>query len=145
MLHVIPFSNKVDFFNEGSALDRLFDDFFNNDFGFCEMNNVMNVDVRENEKEYLISAELPGVNKENISLEYNDNNLTITATRENVINDDRSENYIRRERNYGTFSRSLYLENVDRENIMAKFENGELKIIAPKKKVKNSSNRIFIK
>lgn len=70
MLQVIPFSNKVGFFNEGSALDKLFNDFFNDDFGFSEMNNVMNVDVRENEKEYLISAELPGVNKENISLEY---------------------------------------------------------------------------
>ncbi len=145
MLQVIPFSNKVGFFNEGSALDKLFNDFFNDDFGFSEMNNVMNVDVRENEKEYLISAELPGVNKENISLEYDNNNLTITATRENTINDDSNENYIRRERNYGTFSRSLYLENVDRESIMAKFENGELKIIAPKKEVEKSNNRIFIK
>ncbi|MBU5487044.1 Hsp20/alpha crystallin family protein [Clostridium sp. MSJ-8] len=145
MLQVIPFSNKVGFFNEGSALDKLFNDFFNDDFGFSEMNNVMNVDVRENEKEYLISAELPGVNKENISLEYDNNNLTITATRENTINDDSNENYIRRERNYGTFSRSLYLENIDRESIMAKFENGELKIIAPKKEVEKSNNRIFIK
>ena len=145
MLQVIPFSNKVGFFNEGSALDRLFDDFFNNDFDFLETNNLMNVDVRENEKEYLISAELPGVNKENIILEYDNNNLTITATRENIINDNSNGNYIKRERSYGTFSRSLYLENVDKEKIMAKFENGELKIIAPKKEVRNSSSRIFIK
>lgn len=68
--------------------------------------------------------------------------LTVTAKREHKV-DDSKENYVRRERSYGSFSRSFYVGDVRKEDVEASLENGELKIVLPKgqKRV----NRIEIK
>lgn len=69
--------------------------------------------------------------KGDINLEYKDNTLIISAIRNEEINEEK-DNYIRRERSYGQISRVFHVENVDREKISAKFENGELQITLPK-------------
>ena len=100
--------------------------------------------IKETDNEYLVIAELPGVKKEDISLEYNNNQLVISAKRDEFINEEK-DNYIRRERHYGNFSRAFYVDNVNKDDILAKFENGELKIVLPKlQKTSPSSNRIEI-
>ena len=77
-------------------------------------------------------------------MEYDNNNLIIRARRQEV-HDDKRENYIRKERSYGEFSRSLYLNNVNKESIRAKFDNGVLKVILPKQvKTEHSNSSIFI-
>ena len=99
---------------------------------------------KETDNEYLVSAELPGVNKNDISLDYKNNTLTISAKREEV-HDESKDSYIRKERSYGQFSRSFYFDNVKQDKIRAKFENGELKIILPKEvKTKENNSGIFI-
>ncbi|WP_294403812.1 Hsp20/alpha crystallin family protein [uncultured Clostridium sp.] len=149
MFGLIPFkTNNAD--SRGGALSDFFDDFFNDDFLTpLAMNmdmgmNKFNADVRETENEYLVCAELPGVNKNDISLDFKNNNLIITAKREEV-HDNSKDSYIRKERSYGQFSRSFYFDNVKQDNIRAKFENGELKIILPKEvKTKEHESNIFI-
>lgn len=96
-----------------------------------EITSKFSADIRETDNEYLVSAELPGVNKEDINLEYGNNNLIIKAIRQE-IHDDSRENYIRKERSYGEVSRSFYLENVNKDGIRAKYDNGVLKVILPK-------------
>jgi HSP20 family protein len=135
MFGLIPFrTNGVS--KKGGSFDDFFDGFFNDDFfspmnfGFSS-NQKFKADIRETQNEYLVSAELPGVKKEDISLEYRDNTLIISAKRDEVINEEK-DNYIRRERTYGQISRAFHVENVDNAQISAKFENGELKIILPK-------------
>lgn len=136
MLGLIPFNmNGVK--RRGSEFQSVLDDFFDDDFfKNLDFSNSANfkVDVKENEKGYLLSAELPGVKKENINVEYKDNNIIISAKREDTF-EEKENNYIRRERSFGEFSRSFYIDNVDEENIKAKFENGELYIFLPKKEI----------
>lgn len=142
MFGLIPF--KTHNTNEvGGTFADFMSDFFNDDLfspmGITNEFSKFNADVRETDKEYLVCAELPGVNKEDISLDYYNNNLTIKAKRQEV-HDDNRDNYIRKERCYGEFSRSFYLDNVNKEGIRAKFENGELKIILPKQVSANHSH-----
>ncbi len=99
---------------------------------------VMRTDVKENESGYELNIELPGYRKEDVQAELKDGNLTIKATT-SVENDEKDENgkYVRRERFYGNCSRSFYVgEAVQQEDIKARFENGILKVLVPKKEVK---------
>lgn len=145
MFGLIPF--KTNHLNENQGgLENLFGDFFNDDFiSPLNMNSSkFTTDIKENENEYLVCAELPGVKKEDISLDFKNNQLVISAKREEFY-DESKDNYIRRERSYGQFSRSFYFNNVDKNNIAAKFENGELKIILPKEvKDQEQESKIFI-
>ncbi|MDU3722895.1 MAG: Hsp20/alpha crystallin family protein, partial [Clostridium celatum] len=93
---------------------------------------------------YVVHAELPGVKKEDINIDYNNNYLTISATRNNEY-EEKKDNYIRRERSYGSVSRGFYISNVDKNLIKAKFDNGVLNIELPKKEISsNNNNRILI-
>lgn len=147
MFGLIPFRTHNT--NElGGTFADFISDFFNDDF-FSPMEmisgmNQFSADVRETNNEYLVSAELPGINKEDIKLDYDNNNLIIRAKRQEA-HDDSRDNYIRKERSYGEISRSFYIDNVNKEGIRAKFDNGELKIILPKQvKTQQSNSRIFI-
>jgi len=146
MFGLVPFrTNKLN--GRGDVFQDFLSDFFNDDL-FTSLNtinlNQFNVDVRETENEYLVCAELPGVKKEDINLDFRDNQLIISAKREE-FHDSNKDSYIRRERSYGEFSRVLSFNNIDEKNIAAKFENGELKIILPKEiKGEQNSSRIFI-
>lgn len=99
---------------------------------------IMKTDVRENEDSYELDIDLPGYKKEDVKAELKNGYLTISATAKNE-NDEKDENgrYIRRERYYGSCSRSFYVgEEVGQEEIKAKFEDGILKISVPKKESK---------
>ena len=145
MFGLIPFrSNKN--LSRGDTFENFISDFFNDDFfaPFGASSGGFNADIKETDNEYLVIAELPGVKKEDISLEYNNNQLVISAKRDEFINEEK-DNYIRRECHYGNFSRAFYVDNVNKDDILAKFENGELKIVLPKlQKTSPSSNRIEI-
>lgn len=102
--------------------------------------NKFNSDIIEKDNEYIVSAELSGVSKEDISLDYKNNYLVINAKR-NEEHKDKEDNYIRKERSYGEFSRSFYFDNIVQDKISAKFENGVLKIILPKEVKKEDKAR----
>jgi len=129
-----------DFFDFDS-FSSFIDSFFNTDF-FPQIQNVgqMKVDIKENDKEYILEAEIPGVNKDEITVEVKDDMLTISVQRDERI-EETKENYIRRERRYGSQSRSFYLDNVRAEDIKASFNNGILTISLPKKKIKSNNSR----
>jgi HSP20 family molecular chaperone IbpA len=94
--------------------------------------NVMKTDVQEGDNGYELDIELPGYTKEDVKAELKDGNLIITATHTAENNDD-NDKYVRRERFWGTCSRSFYVgEKVTQEDIKAKFENGILKLFIPK-------------
>jgi HSP20 family protein len=125
---------------------NVFDDFFSDSFlpGFFSVSNQMKADIRENEKEYVIDAEIPGVKKEDIKLELRDDTLTISVERNEQVNEER-ENYIRKERRYGSYSRSFYVENVKNEDVSAKYNDGILTVTLPKsKEAKEKHHRIEI-
>lgn len=147
MFGMVPFRrNNNSVAKRGDYFEDFFNNFFSDDFFAPAVfnNNSFKVDVKEDDNQYLVEADLPGMKKENIALEYENNYLTISAKREDVLEDKR-DNYVRRERNYGEFKRSFYVDNVDENNVNASFTDGVLKITLPKKeKGKESRKQIDI-
>ncbi len=94
------------------------------------------IDIAEDEKNIFIHAEVPGIAKEDIKVTINDDNvLTIKGhkKRESKSDDTNSKSFIRVERSFGEFQRSFMLpENVNKDSINAKFENGVLDIVLDK-------------
>ena len=123
-------------------IDNLFDGFFGDSFmpAFFAGDAQIKVDIKENEKEYIVEADLPGVKKEEISVDLNNDRLTISVTRNEETNIEK-ENYIRKERRSGSYSRSFYVENVIENQISAKFENGVLSMELPKRESGVSKNK----
>ena len=128
--------------------ESLFDDFFADDvMRSARRNNnryntpvptVMKTDIKEKQDAYDIEIELPGYKKEDVKSELKDGYMTITAEK-NTESDKKDEegNYIRRERFYGSCSRSFYVgKDITEEDIKAKFEDGVLRVIVPKKEAK---------
>jgi HSP20 family protein len=91
------------------------------------------VDIYEDEKQLVLTAELPGINEKDVDIKIEDNTLSIHGERK-LEKETREENYHRIERAYGSFYRSFTLPNhIDQDKIQAEHENGVLKIIMPKK------------
>lgn len=99
---------------------------------------IMRTDVKETETGYELHVDLPGYKKENVQVELRDGCLTVTAkTAENRDEKDENGKYIRRERYSGTCSRAFYVgEDIEQNEIKAKFEDGILKLSVPKKEAK---------
>lgn len=93
-------------------------------------------DISEKDGGYLLEAELPGFDKEDINIDVNDSMLTISAThKEEKDEKDKDGNYIRRERRIGSFSRSFSVDGIDVDSIRADYKNGVLSLALPKAKV----------
>ena len=125
-----------------SLIDSFFDDFatpakkvmrYN-----TPANNIMKTDIKDTKEGYELDIELPGYNKEDVSAELKDGYMTISAsTKSDEGEKDENGKYIRRERYYGSCSRSFYVgEAITQEDIKARFENGILKLFVPKKEEK---------
>ena len=145
MLGLVPFKFNNGANSKGLSISDMFNDFFNDDmlsdFKSC---GSFKTDIKETPEEYVVHAELPGVKKEDINIDYNNNYLTISANR-NYENEEKKDNYIKRERSYGAVSRGFYISNVDKSLIKAKFDNGVLSIELPKKELTaNNDSRILI-
>ncbi len=124
MANIIPSRRDLARFDED-----LFSDFFGNFWN----DDRLKVDIKETDKNYELKADLPGFTKDNISVEYDRDILSIQAHKESSIEDkDEDGNYIRRERTASSFSRQFMLKNVDEAAISAKFENGVLNLALPK-------------
>ena len=108
-----------------------FDNFFNDFPTLYGSGSQMKVDIKENEKDYEIEAELPGVKKDEINIELRDDRLTISVQREEH-DEEEKRNYIRKERRFSSMSRSFYVSDVKPEDVKAKFENGVLTLTLPK-------------
>ncbi len=146
MFNMVPFAKNNGITKKGFGLDDVFSDFLRDDF-FSPMlagSNSFKVDLKEDENNYTIDADLPGIKKEDISLEYDNNYLTISAKRDEITQDNDND-FVRRERTYGEFKRSFYIDNIDENTIDASFTDGVLRITLPKKEKGIQRKRIDIK
>ena len=122
-----------------SLFDDIFGDFTRPAKNLVRYNapapSVMKTDIKESDAGYELEIDLPGYRKENVKAELKEGYLTISAEsrQENSQKDDAGK-YIRRERYYGTCSRSFYVgDEVTEQDIKARFEDGILKVAIPKK------------
>lgn len=110
--------------------DEMMDDFFK-PVVFSGGNRMMKTDVKETDGHFELFIDMPGYDKKEINLTLNDGYLTVSAKREEKEEDEK--NYTRRERSFSC-SRSYFVGNaVTEEDVKAKYENGTLSLIVPKK------------
>ncbi len=123
--------------------ENLFDDFFDTvsrpikAIRQAPIPQVMRTDVKESEKGFTLDIDLPGYKKEDISAELKDGYLTVSAKTSDEHEDKEEDGtYIRRERSFGSCSRSFYIgEDIVDSEIKAKFEDGILRVYVPKKEI----------
>lgn len=114
-------------------IPSMIESFFNDSYFPAYFTNSaqMKVDIKENDKEYVIEAELPGVNKNDIVLEVGDNRLNISVQKNEIIEENK-DSYIRKERRSSSMSRSFWIDDVKEDQIKAEFNNGLLTVTLPK-------------
>lgn len=96
------------------------------------VSSKINVELKENDNDFLIHAELPGINKSNIDVNIENNVLTISAEKTEVKEENGTKFHIS-ERSFGKITRSVLIpKNVDNENIKASYVDGVLNIVLPK-------------
>ncbi|MEA5040287.1 MAG: Hsp20/alpha crystallin family protein [Clostridiaceae bacterium] len=130
MFGLIPYRDRrnVSVYNPFRELEEMERLFFRDSIG------EFKTDISEDEKSYTLEADLPGFKKEDIHVDINDDSLIISAERKSESEEkDQAGNYIRRERSFGSFSRSFDISGVKPEEIKASFANGVLTLTMPKK------------
>ena len=96
----------------------------------------MRTDIAETGKEYRVKIDMPGFQKKNIHIEYQNNILTVSCQRDTFSDEsDKEGNILHSERNYGQMSRQYRLPDVDLNKVNAKYEDGVLIINLPKLQV----------
>ncbi|MDA8093207.1 MAG: Hsp20/alpha crystallin family protein [Betaproteobacteria bacterium] len=94
----------------------------------------MKIDVTENEKAYLVAAEVPGVKKDDIEVNIEGSQVTISATAKRESEEKGGEKVLRRERYYGKAQRSFVLpQEIDEASAQAKYADGVLELTLPKR------------
>jgi len=116
--------------------DDLFGRFFESPWAIQDVDSkafVPAVDVSENENEYRVKADIPGVKKEDLNVSVQDGILTINAESRYEDEEKKDGRLIRQERRYGKYSRSMRLgKDVDTTDVKAEYKDGVLELTLPK-------------
>ncbi len=130
-------------FNPGFA--SLFDTFEKSSNGFITKGDVPSVNIQDNEKDFVIEVAAPGIKKDEFDIKVENNVLSISREVKEE-NEEKKDNYTRREFKYNSFTRSFNLPKiVNVDSIDAKYNEGILSIILPKKEEAVLSREIKIK
>lgn len=149
MTGMVPFNQKkfnLAFRPSGfEDVYNMLDDFFSDSWRTQRslIRDTFKIDVQEKDEGYWIEAELPGVKKEEISLETDNGRLIISIKRDEKI-DENEKNYVHKERRYCSMQRSLYLKDANYEEVKAKLEDGVLNIQIPKFQKVDTTRKIEI-
>lgn len=129
--------NVYDPFRELDELERAF--FGTPSRSFCS-------DITDNGDSYVIETDLPGMKKEDISIDITGDTMTVKAERHSEFEKkEKKDSYVRIERSYGSYSRSYDISEVNADAISAKYEDGVLTLTLPKKApVKPESRKLEI-
>jgi len=132
---LVKYSPVRSLFDLRSSVDRLFDDFFGVDRAVLHepsLTVVPAVDLEETDDAFKITAELPGMDKKDIHITFDNNVLTISGEKK-AEKEIKEDNFHRLERSYGKFQRSFELPGyIDRDKIEADYKDGILHVTVPK-------------
>lgn len=129
MFELMPFGyRRVSAYNPFRDFEEMSRSFWDND-------NVsaFRTDITEKDGKYILEADLPGFKKEDISVDIDKDCLTITAEHKSEEKEENADSYIRRERYYGSYTRSFNVKGIDTEAITAAYNDGVLTLTMPKK------------
>jgi HSP20 family protein len=125
-------AREVDFMQ--SEMNRVFDAFFGRGTpnGSRARRWVPAMDLLEQDDQLVLRADLPGLDREDVTIEVKDNVLTVSGDRK-AEHEEKAEGFHRVERTYGSFSRTLTLpEGIDADAVTAEFDKGVLEVRIPK-------------
>ena len=144
MFELIPFDRTIrhmtnfDPFRELDNMERSF-------FGNGSVVSAFRTDVSDTGDAFKLEAELPGFSKDDIKIDIENDCLTISAERK-FDDEDKKKNFVKRERFYGSYSRSFDITGIDTDAIEASYNDGVLTLTMPKKKAEvPASRRLEIK
>ena len=144
MFELIPFDRTIrhmtnfDPFRELDNMERSF-------FGNGSVVSAFRTDVSDTGDAFKLEAELPGFSKDDIKIDIENDCLTISAERK-FDDEDKKKNFVKRERFYGSYSRSFDVTGIDTNAIEASYNDGVLTLTMPKKKAEvPASRRLEIK
>ena len=130
MFELTPFGyRRVSAYNPFRELEEMSRSFWND----TEL-TAFRTDIKKQDGNYILEAELPGFKKEDISIDIDKDCLTISAEHKSEENeDDKDKGFIRRERYYGSYSRSFNIKGIDADAISASYNDGGLTLTMPEK------------
>ena len=130
MFELTPFGyRRVSAYNPFRELEEMSRSFWND----TEL-TAFRTDIKKQDGNYILEAELPGFKKEDISIDIDKDCLTISAKHKSEENeDDKDKGFIRRERYYGSYSRSFNIKGIDADAISASYNDGVLTLTMPEK------------
>lgn len=138
MIRLFPLFKTVGRKASQKSVDQLFssfsDELFSLDKDLTDCAGSFKVDIKEDEKTFVLLAELPGYEQSDIQIEYQNKFLNITAQKNikrELLTEDHFS-YLRRERLYSKQSRSFMIEHINAEGMQASLENGILTLTIPK-------------
>ncbi|MGI6718230.1 MAG: Hsp20/alpha crystallin family protein [Bacteroidales bacterium] len=124
---------KLTRFNQPLTFSDFLDDFFNTDVGQAKKYTIPAVNILNNEKDFTIELAVPGMDKNDLNVDVTNNVLTISAEQKEEKKEE-NDNFTCQEFCYSSFSRSFSLtEDVEQDKINAKYEDGILRVVLPKK------------
>jgi len=132
-MELMNYDPKQSLMNLRDNINRIFDMNFSENWGERREGSQWrpSVDIFEKDDEMVVHAELPGVKKDDISLDLKENVLSIKGRRESEEEID-EDGYYRKERHFGAFQRSIPLtESIDPEKVKATFKDGVLEVRVP--------------
>ncbi|WP_461218670.1 Hsp20/alpha crystallin family protein [Lapidilactobacillus salsurivasis] len=130
------FGGFNDWFND----DRFFNNLGRAFYGMSEPNDLK-TDIKETKHDYQVTVDLPGLDKKDIEVRYDNDILTISGKKDSFTDDaDKDGNTLMSERSYGSFSRQYRLPKIKADAISGHYENGVLKITLPKENKEISSD-----
>ena len=138
---------RIDPFNLSgkNPFDDVFEGFFRPVIANKEATPQIKIDVQEDKESYKVHAEIPGVKKEDIHVNVDGNQVSISAETRQEKEVKEGTKVLRSERYYGKVSRSFYLENeIDESKADAEYKDGVLELTLPKKAV-TSSKRVSVR
>lgn len=128
MFELMPFGyRRMSVYNPFRELEELSRSFWDD-----QSVSGFRTDITEKDGNYILSAELPGFKKEDLNISLDKDCLTISAERSSEENDE-DGSYVRRERYYGSYSRSFNVKGIDTDAITASYSDGVLTLTMPKK------------
>ena len=144
MFELIPFDRTIRHmtnFDPFRELDNMERSFFRNG----SVVSAFRTDVSDTGDAFKLEAELPGFSKDDIKIDIENDCLTISAERK-FDDEDKKKNFVKRERYYGSYSRSFDVTGIDTDAIEASYNDGVLTLTMPKKKAEvPASRRLEIK
>ena len=126
-------------------LPSIFNDFFDNDWMVKANATAPAINVIESDKDYKVEVAAPGMTKDDFSIKIDaDNQLIVSMEKKEEHKDEnKKERYLRREFAYTQFQQIMILpDNVEKDKIEAKVENGVLQIDIPKKQIAVEENKV---